>query len=484
MTDTPTTDMTTVDTGVDLSAIGAGSPDGAARDDDMNAQLMAVYHDREAGSGGPEGGDGAPGTQSGNEAEGGDQGTPQTPTAPATGTPADGAAETGAGSGTPPIPPEAPGGEKGGATADPAEGAQAPGADQAAIAAAAQAAGGEAEEGGEGEGEQQAQDPTPVEWGGQRYTDDDMADMVQLKLWRGSLTPQATAAVDAVLGGTHVVVPRETAQRWAQMEQRGAPAGGFPDPAPAVQPGVQPYVQPGQPYGAPPGPQPQPYVQPGQPYGTPAAPVQPPVQTDPFAGMDLSGLDDEVVAVLRAQHAASEARIAQVTQQVGQFQQYMEGQAQMQAAQQRQEADAKVNAGLAAFMADTGLDPAVSEALLARVGQLQMLPGLVNQHGGDIALATQDALSQVAWLDPTARQAMALKEGMVDTGEATAADARRQKAASLTGGSGSIPRPGGAGGAAGGINGRGGGGDGEPKLTRTQEMAKAIADAQGDGVPG
>lgn len=463
MSDTTTTNTTGVTTDVDLSAIGV-TDETIAADPDINAQLEGLYQSRsETGDQG--GGEGGSGDDTSNDAGDGTQtATPQTPPVPGTDAPASPTTETGTGSGAPPTSPEAPGGETGGATADQPGGDGADGGVHG---------GADEPEGGAG-----APLAAEIQWGGQKYTDDDMADMVQLKMWRTSLTPQATAAVDAVLVGTHVVVPRETAQRWAQIEQKGAPAGGFPDPALGVQPGVQQYAQPGQPFGAPPAPQPQQYAQP-QPYGAPVQAPQPSAQADPFAGIDLTALDPEVVTALRAQHAATQTQMAQVTQQFDQVRQYMEGQTQVQMAQQQQAANAQVTTGIQTFMGETGFDQVTSDGLLRKVGELQILPRLVDQYNGDIAQATRDALTQVAWLDPTARQAMAAKDGLVSTTEAAQVQARRAKAASLSGGGGSVPRPG-----VGPGNAGGGGGEGGGKMSRTQEMAAAIAAAQQDGVPG
>lgn len=301
-------------------------------------------------------------------------------------------------------------------------------------------------------------EPATWEYGGNTYAEDDIAQMSQLHQWFNSLDDNALQAINSVLDEQTVVVPRQTAERWAAWEaqQRG-------DVGPQGQP-QQPYPQGQQP-------QPNPYLQqppqsttPGSP-GTPGVPQAPP---DPLAGMDLSTLDPELVRVVRLQQDQinqTQQALAQTQQQAQQANMTV---AEQQAEQQRQAYLQGIDRAVQSFATENEYDPAATQALVQRAGQLQVLPGLMAQHRGDAEKAVREALEIAAYQDPNFRQHLIDRDQRQQQTAQTAAQQRQQKAGALSGGGGATGRP--------PVHREDPsvGADGKP-LTREQRMAQEVA---------
>jgi hypothetical protein len=402
----------------DLSSLGI-SADNNDADADQNAALLAHYEAREKSKEveDPEAGNGV-------DAGTGDEGSTATEDGAGTGDEASTSdtgsqvgEEGGTSSGTPQTPPNAPGGDTGGATSTDDE---------------------PTEVGTQAQVEDETQTPTEIEWQGQKLDDAAMSELIELRQWRDSLTPQAGQAINAVLAETHVVVPREVAQRWAQAEQAQQ----------APTPGASPV--------------------------TPAS-TQTPINTPPpgTPTIDYDAMEPEVAAAIRAQEAATQAQIQAMQQQVAQIQQANQQVVQQALSAQQQQQWQLVEQARNEFATEVGVDGPRVQTLLQQVAEMQMLPRLIQQHGGDVGKATKAALEQVAWMDPEMRGQMAVKAGLVATGEAAKVEQRKTKAAALSGGGGSVERPT-----------VGGNGTKAPvKMTRTQAMAAEIAAAQNDGAP-
>lgn len=242
---------------------------------------------------------------------------------------------------------------------------------------------------------------TPVTYGDKTYEEADFARMAELDQWAATLTPEATQVINAVLSGTHVAVPVETAQRFAQLEQG--------QQAPPVQQG-----------------------QAQQDGRTP--PADP---NDPLAGVDLDSIDPDVAQAIRAQ----QAQMADLRAQQQTIQQQTMAQQQQAIQEQQQQIMANIDAGEAEWMQERGYTPEGTRAFMEKVANLQILPNLLVEHRGDAKAATKAALEMVAFQDPAFRQYAMEQEVAKPTPAQLEAQAKQTKLASLSGGGGSAPRP-------------------------------------------
>lgn len=113
--------------------------------------------------------------------------------------------------------------------------------------------------------------------------------------------------------------------------------------------------------------------------------------------------------------------------------------ADIEAKRNRAATDAAIDAGIEAFREANPLSDTQFDSVMQRATDLQVLPSLVTRFNGDVSAAMQEALGTAMWSDPNLREELvqyrlnAIGEQQVET------KARKQRAASLSGGSGSVP---------------------------------------------
>lgn len=102
--------------------------------------------------------------------------------------------------------------------------------------------------------------------------------------------------------------------------------------------------------------------------------------------------------------------------------------------------DAQIDAGIETFRQQySDLDDDAFDRVLRRATDLQVLPGLISQHQGRIDVAMSEALTTAMWSDPQMQDRLVQARLDALTSEQEATRNRRRKAASLSGGSGSVP---------------------------------------------
>lgn len=139
----------------------------------------------------------------------------------------------------------------------------------------------------------------------------------------------------------------------------------------------------------------------------------------------LSGVD----ATMRAQQIELERVRSQQTTLV-----------ESEAQRTQRQTNEQIDAGIASFREQyADIDDQSFERVLQRATDLQVLPGLVSQHSGQVDKAMADALTTAMWSDPDMRDRLVQATLNDITSQQEATRERRQKAASLSGGSGSVP---------------------------------------------
>lgn len=134
------------------------------------------------------------------------------------------------------------------------------------------------------------------------------------------------------------------------------------------------------------------------------------------------------------------AQQQQVAQQTAWFQQQQAQQAQYLAQQEQARVTRLLEAGDAQFRAEhADLTDQDFTALSERVVNLQLLPALVHQHG-DVTVAYKEALTTAMFSDPQYRDRLIQTRVDQYANDSREIEQRRQRAASIGGTGGSVPR--------------------------------------------
>lgn len=239
---------------------------------------------------------------------------------------------------------------------------------------------------------------TPITFGEEVIDQGRLQRMVELDSAVASWTPEAHTAVNAVLSGEAVVIDRATAQRYAQMEaaNQGQANQGQQGTPPVADPATS---------------------------TTPSPTV--------LSDEALADLDPALAAVIRSQ----QHQLAAIQAQQVQAQSFMQQQAEAQQAQQRAALLESIKSAEATWGTEHQLSAEKTETYMRQIGQLQMLPGLMHAHNGDVNAAVRQALQMVSANDPEFQRAV-ITQSPIDP----AIEARKGKAASLSGSGGTGKR--------------------------------------------
>lgn len=213
----------------------------------------------------------------------------------------------------------------------------------------------------------------------------DLTNLLQVYDWSRSLPPESAQAINDLLSGQFVLVPRS---QYDPASGRGAP------PTPAYS----------------------------------GSGVEPSSATPPQEYLDPQ---------LAAQVEQLRQQQAQLVQQQQQF-------VAQQQAQQRQALEAQVEAGKVTFQTAMSLSAPEVHYLTDKATRMQLLPSLIREHGGDVSKGMHAALEAAYWADPEFRGRHTTQE-IDDQVDQTmlanqALNEKKQRAASLAGTSNPVVR--------------------------------------------
>ncbi len=248
---------------------------------------------------------------------------------------------------------------------------------------------------------------------------DEAVKALQAYDWAQGLSPDQTNAIDGVLNGQFLLVPRDQAaeiermyqERWqaeqqAQLQGQAPVPGQFPPATPTV---------PGQ----------------VQPQSSPTVPVPPPsFNPDDYADPKLA---QEMHIYMQGMQAQLQA-LQQPLQQVQLTQEEL----------QMQQAEARMNIGAEAFQTAYELDDQAMLTIRQAFANSQTFTAYLQQYGGDYTKAVQAGLEATYWQIPEFRQQAIAKQAQAQAQVNQAAHEQQQQVmqqqASLTGAGGSVSR--------------------------------------------
>lgn len=175
-------------------------------------------------------------------------------------------------------------------------------------------------------------------------------------------------------------------------------------------------------------------------HGSPGVSSPAPGEVPPIPDLpDLSLLQEAVPGIGDFLQAQRQALLTQ-QQELEALRSQQRAIAEAEAKRNQSVTSAAVDAGIAAFR-ETYPDLAEEQvdAVLRRATDLQVLGPLTQQFGGDVAKATTEALNTAMWSDPTMQQVLVQQRLDALASERSETEARRRRAASLSGSSGSVP---------------------------------------------